>query len=258
MEFVLTRKNEAAFEIILNRPDKRNALNSLFVTELKEAYRLANNDDTVRTVVLKANGPVFSAGADLAYLQQLQSNSHEENLADSTNLMELFELMYYHKKVLVAQVEGTAVAGGCGLVSACDFVFSVPEAKFGYTEVKIGFVPAIVMFFLIRKLGEARARQLMLTGELADAEKALEIGMVTEIVPQGLIGRHVEEFTRKIAADTSGQSIALTRRMMADMQHLSPVDALRYAAAQNAAARASDDCKKGIRAFLNKEKPDWG
>ncbi len=147
--------------ITLNRPDKRNALSFDLVKELKEAFARAEDDAAVKVIVLRANGEAFCAGADLAYLQNLQKFSHVENLADSNHLKELFLQIYILKKVVIAQVQGHALAGGCGLATVCDFSFSVPEAKFGYTEVKIGFIPAIVMVFLIRKIGEGKARHLL-------------------------------------------------------------------------------------------------
>jgi methylglutaconyl-CoA hydratase len=257
MSFVSINKHDRIFEIILNRPDKRNALNSEFVQQLTQAFNEANEDKDTRVVILKANGQAFSAGADLAYLQQLQNNTFEENLQDSSQLKELFHLIYMHRKVVIAQVEGHAIAGGCGLATVCDFTFSVPEAMFGYTEVKIGFVPAIVMFFLLRKIGEAKAKELLLTGDLITAQKAKELHLLTEIIEADKIANHVAEFAAKLVRETSPESIALTRKMIAEIQDKATTDALDYAARQNAHARASDDCKRGIGAFLAKEKIAW-
>src|ERR1039458_5292691 len=145
MEFVLTRNRGKVFEIILNRFEKRNALNNLFVQELTVAFLEADKDPEVRVIILKAKGKAFSAGDDLEYLQELQKNSPEENLDDSNQLKNLFKFIYLQKKLVIAQVEGHAIAGGCGLVTVCDLAFSIPDAMFGYTEVKIGFIPAIVM-----------------------------------------------------------------------------------------------------------------
>lgn len=148
--------------ISLNRPDKRNAFNPELVTALTEALLNASDDESVKVIILKAEGTTFSAGADLAYLQQLQNNTHEENVADSENLKNLFTTIYYLPKVVIAQVEGHAIAGGCGLATVCDITFAVPEANFGYTEVKLGFVPAIVSCFLLRKTGETIAKKYCL------------------------------------------------------------------------------------------------
>jgi len=142
--------------ISLNRPEKRNALSYEMVTELKQAFNNAEEDESCKVIILQAEGKVFCAGADLAYLQQLQNNTYEENLEDSTHLMELFKQIYTSSKIVIAKVHGHAIAGGCGLATVCDFSFTVPEAKFGYTEVKIGFIPAIVKVFLLRKIGEGK------------------------------------------------------------------------------------------------------
>lgn len=257
MEYIKTESRGAILDIILNRPDKRNALNSDFVAELTEVFQAAAADDTVRVIILKAEGSVFSAGADLAYLQQLQQNTFEENFEDSSALKDLFMLMYEHPKLIIAQVEGHAIAGGCGLVTVCDFVFSVPEALFGYTEVRIGFIPAIVMFFLMRKVGEARARSLLLTGKLVKADEFRETGIVTEVVHSSEIEEQVNKFAEKLVRETSPNSVALIRRMIAQMQTMPTAEALTYAAEQNAHARASDDCRKGISAFLNKQEARW-
>ncbi|MBI1185077.1 enoyl-CoA hydratase/isomerase family protein [bacterium] len=243
--------------ITLNRPDKRNALNSQMVTELKEAFSQAENDKNCKVIVLKANGEVFSAGADLAYLQELQQNSFDENYADSSHLKSLFEQIYWSQKVVIAQVQGHAIAGGCGLATVCDFVFTVPEAKFGYTEVKIGFVPAIVMFFLLRRVNEKQAKDLLLSGRLLTAEEALEHSLVNEIVLAGVLDEHVTYFAHKLITQCSGESLGLTKRMIANIQSMHGPEALDYAAQSNASARETEDCKRGIAAFLNKEKIIW-
>src|ERR1700754_1271291 len=167
--------------ITLNRPEKRNALNEELIRSLSDVFDRAANDSSVKLIVLKANGEAFCSGADLGYLQQLQNFSFDDNLADSTRLKDLFLKIYTLNKVVIAQVDGHAIAGGCGLATVCDYIFSVPEAKFGYTEVKIGFIPAIVMLFLVRKIGDQRARQLLLSGNLVSAEDAAELGLITRI-----------------------------------------------------------------------------
>jgi methylglutaconyl-CoA hydratase len=243
--------------ITLNRPDKRNALNHDVVAELKQAFAQAERDRAVKVVVLKANGESFCAGADLAYLQQLQNFSLEENRADSNHLKELFEKIYTLNKVVVAQVQGNAIAGGCGLASVCDFVIASQNAKFGYTEVKIGFIPAIVMVFLLRKIGEGAAKHLLLSGELISADEAQRIGMVYKVVPAAEIDREVSTLTQQLINTNSLQAMTTTKKMIADVQSMSLSDALQYAINMNAEARGSDDCKRGIAAFLNKEKIIW-
>ena len=256
-EYIEYRQEERLAYITLNRPDKRNALSDKVVTELKTAFTLAEEDEGVKVIILNANGKVFSAGADLQYLQGLQTNTYEENLADSTHLMELFRHIYLHPKVVIAQVEGHAIAGGCGLATVCDFTFSVPEAKFGYTEVKIGFIPAIVMIFLVRKIGEANAKELLLTGKLIDAPEAVGKGLINKTIEANKIQEEVKAFALNLCGQASGESLKLTKQMLAKVQEMSLDDSLRYASEMNAQARAGEDCKKGISAFLNKEKLEW-
>ena len=243
--------------ITLNRPEKRNALSPEMISELKESFSRAESDKAVKVIILRANGEAFCAGADLAYLQKLQQFSYEENLADSRQLKDLLLQMYRLKKVIIAQVQGSALAGGCGLITVCDFVFAVPEAKFGYTEVKIGFVPAIVMIFVLRKLGEARAKELLLTGNLISAEAANKLGIVYKLSEKSSLAMDTENFANELIHSTSAQSLALTKGMIAEVQHLPFEEALDFATLQNAAARATEDCKKGIGAFLNKQTITW-
>lgn len=257
MEFVLTRKTGKVLEIILNRFDKRNALNSLFVQELTIAFLEADKDPEIRVIILKAKGKVFSAGADLEYLRQLQSNSLEANLEDSNQLKNLFKFIYLQKKIVIAQVEGHAIAGGCGLVTVCDFAFSVPEAMFGYTEVKIGFVPAIVMFFLLRKVGEAKARELLLTGKLVKADYMEKLGIINEIIEPDKIDDYVMAFAEQLSVETSANSIAATRTMIAEIQSYRPYDALNYAAEVNAKVRMHEECRRGIAGFLDGQVVSW-
>lgn len=249
-------QNRIAY-ITLNRPEKRNALSYELVAELKEAFQKAEDDTEVKVVVLKAEGKAFCAGADLGYLQSLQTNTYEENLADSRHLKELFEKIYYLPKVVIAQVQGHALAGGCGLATVCDLVYSVPEAKFGYTEVKIGFIPAIVKVFLLRKIGESKAKQLLLTGDLISAEEAKDMGMVNYVVAHEELSSQVNQMAEKLCLQNSAQSMGTTKLMIARVQEMPVNEALEYAAEMNAKGRATDDCKKGIAAFLNKEDLTW-
>lgn len=256
-EFILIEQVDRIRYITLHRAEKRNAFNHQLVSELKHAFIDAENAENTKVIILRANGDVFSAGADLQYLQSLQQNTYEDNWADSVHLKDLYLLMYTHKKVIIAQVEGHAIAGGCGLATVADFTFAVPEAQLGYTEVKIGFVPAQVMVFLLRKIGETRAKELLLTGKLISAQKALEYGIIYEVTPKESIANVVLEFAQRICNEASADSLRITKEMMGIVQDKTFADALEYAAQMNATARATTDCKKGIAAFLAKEKIVW-
>lgn len=257
MEYIEYTVRERVGYITLNRPEKRNALSFELVAALKRAFAEAENDAGVKVIVLRAKGEVFCAGADLAYLQQLQGFSYEENKADSDHLRELFQQIYTLKKVVVAQVQGSALAGGCGLATVCDFSFAVPEAQFGYTEVRIGFIPAIVMVFLLRKIGEGNAKRLLLGGELISAQEAQAMGLVSRIFQKETLEAEVDTFVQKLIRGNSGHAMMLTKQMIAEVQQLSLAEALTFASDMNAKARGSEDCKRGIAAFLNKEKITW-
>lgn len=257
MSMVEYSVKERIGRITLNRPDKRNALSPEMVEGLKQAFDRAAKDDQVKVIVLNAKGEAFCAGADLAYLQQLQNFSFEENMADSNQLKELFLNIYTHPKVVIAQVQGHALAGGCGLASICDWVFAIPGAKFGYTEVRIGFIPALVSVFLLRKLGEGAARELLLGGELIAADRAQAIGLINRVVAADKLEAEVNDFASRLIASNSADSMKLTKKLIAEVQGMTLTQALQHAAESNAHARGTNDCKRGIEAFLNKEKIIW-
>ena len=166
-------------------------------------------------------------------------------------------MIYQSPKIVIAQVEGAAIAGGCGLATICDFCFAIPESKFSYSEVKIGFVPAIVMVFLIRKVGEQIAKKLLLTAELFNAEQAKTYQLINEVIESNEIENYVFKFAQKLCTGASEQSLALTKQMIDEVQNRNLNDALNYASEMNAHARQTNDCKRGINAFLNKEKLIW-
>jgi methylglutaconyl-CoA hydratase len=256
-QFIETQTEAGIGRIVLNRPEKRNAFNDRLVLEIKHALQTLNEDPACSLVVFSGRGPSFSAGADLAYLQSLQNNSLQENLADSRALMELYYQMYGSPKVLIAQVEGPALAGGCGLATLCDYCFAVPSATFGYTEVRIGFIPALVSVFLVRKIGDARARELLLSGDILEAREALRYGLISFVVEADQIEETVSSFARNIAARCAPGSLAATRKLLAEVQDLPLTEALELAALRNAETRSSAECRKGIQAFLNKEPLNW-
>lgn len=256
-ELVLYTVANRIASITLNRVDKRNALNPELVTQLTENLLKAANDPAVKVIILKANGGTFSAGADLAYLQQLQQNTYAENLADSNHLRKLFTTIIELPKVVIAQVEGHAIAGGCGLATVCDIIFAVPEANFGYTEVKLGFVPAIVSCFLMRKTSETIAKRILLTGELFGAEEALKYNLITFVTKKEDIAQKVNEFALDLCNSTSAHSLMVTKQLINQTTQPGLEKCLDLAVQMNASVRESDDFKKGISSFLNKEKIKW-
>ena len=243
--------------ITINRPEKRNALNPQLIAALTETFIRASEDEAVKVVVLKANGGTFSAGADLEYLQQLQHNTFEENVADSNNLKRLFTTIYYLPKVVIAQVEGHAIAGGCGLATICDIIFATPESNFGYTEVKIGFVPAIVSCFLKQKVSETISKELLLTGKVFNAEKAHEYKLINFVTNSAEIDLTVRNFALNLCKESSGNSLMITKQLITQTTNPLLEKSLETAVHINARVRESEDFKKGIASFLNKEKINW-
>jgi len=254
---VLSHVSDRIGYIKLNNPEKRNAMNPELISGLKEALRSMESNEDVKVVLLSASGIAFCAGADLAYLQQMQEFTYEQNLADSRSLKELFELIYNFPKVVIAAVQGHALAGGCGLVTVCDFAFSTPAALFGYTEVAIGFVPALVSVFLLEQIGGAKTQELLLSGELITSSKAAELGLITEVIPTEELEKTAFDFAQKLIVKNSSSSMTETKMLLRELTKETRTKALDFAAELNAKVRANPDCKQGIAAFLSKSKPVW-
>ena len=243
--------------IYLSRPEKRNALHPQMVSELKQTFQEFRDDDSVKIIVLRGRGDVFCAGADLSVIKALKTATYEENHADSKSLAELFDLIYTCPKPVIAAVHGHAIAGGCGLATICDIIIASDEAKFGYTETRIGFVPAIVAQFLIRKTGQAAARHLLLSGSLIDAKEAEKIGLITKSVKAGAFEEELQKLLHTLLEKTSGEALQATKLLINEVSDLSYKEAIEHAITINAKARGSKDCQRGIEAFLNKTKIIW-
>src|SRR5208283_2907649 len=200
--------------ITLNRPDKRNAISYELIEDLIRALEEVNSS-SARILILTGAGKAFSSGLDLDNLKSLIGRTPEQNLEDSRTMVSLFRSLYEFPKITIAAVNGAAIAGGTGLALLCDFTLATPEAKFGYTEVRIGFVPAIVSTFLLRQVGEKIARDLLLTGRIFDADEALRIGLVKEIVPQEKLMERARELAAQLL-ECSPMSLAYTKKLLAD------------------------------------------
>ena len=243
--------------ITLDRPEKRNAFNAELVQLINNAVVAFNANESVRAILLNANGEAFSAGADLSYLKQLRTNTLQENKTDSLTLAKMFSNIYNSPKLTFSAVNGFALAGGCGLATVTDFCWATPESKFGYTEVKIGFIPAIVLTFLAKKITGTNLNKLLLTGSIVKATDALQMGLISEIVSTDNFNETVLVNIQKIISPTSPNSIAKTKELMRKTANLEIEEALELASIYNAESRASDDCVAGVDAFLNKEKMTW-
>lgn len=237
--------------IKLNRPEKRNALHPILINEFSEKLNEIEHDDNLKILILTGQGNSFCAGADLDYLNQLRKFSAVDNEKDIRSIAELLLHLYHFPKPTIAAVNGPAVAGGCGLATVCDFIVADElNAKFGYTEVKIGFIPAVVSIFLIRKIGEGRTKQLLLSGELIDSWKAYEIGLVNHISKKPL----EESFNlANRLLENSSSSMEMIKKMINSISMMNVDEAVSYCIGLNVISRSSEDFLKGLMRFLEKK-----
>ncbi|MFV1980197.1 MAG: enoyl-CoA hydratase/isomerase family protein [Rhodothermia bacterium] len=257
MPDLIEKTSKRVRELTLNRPEARNALSGSLVHDLRAALAAAASDDRIRSVVITGSGKAFSAGADLAELKTLRSASLTENRRSSEALAGLFREIRIHPKPVVAKVNGHAIAGGCGLAVACDFAIVSSKAKLGFSEVKIGFVPAMVSHLLRRRVHDAALRDLLLTGRLVDASEAAEMGLVTGTADPAELDDAVLEITNAVETNTSPTAVALTKRMLATTEGMSFDAALTFLASYNALARQTGDVGRGVTAFLDKKDLEW-
>ncbi|HWX94203.1 MAG TPA: enoyl-CoA hydratase-related protein [Terriglobales bacterium] len=241
--------------ITLNRPDKRNAISYELIEDLLAAFdEVANSKALV--LILTGAGKAFCSGMDLENLKTLIGRSPEQSLKDTQTMARLFRTLYDFPKPTIAAVNGAAIAGGTGLATLCDFTLAAPDAKFGYTEVRIGFVPAIVSTFLLRQAGEKIARDLLLTGRLFDAEEALRIGLITEIVLAETLLTRARELAAQLMQN-SPSSLRYTKRLLSDAARAQLDTQIDAAVRENSAIRSTADFREGITSFLEKRKPKW-
>src|SRR5271157_1933165 len=241
--------------VTLNRPDKRNAISYELIEELLRALQEVQSS-SAQIFILTGAGKAFCSGMDLDNLRSITGRSEAENLADSQMMPHLFRTLYGFLKVTIAAVNGPAIAGGCGLATLCDFTLASTEAKFGYTEVRIGFIPAIVSAFLLRQLGEKQARDLLLSGRIIGADEAHRLGLANEIVSPG----QLLERARALAAEllqNSPASLLATKRLLRNYSAKQLDSQIAEAVQENARIRTTDDFREGVGSFLEKRKPNW-
>lgn len=252
---ILYSEAQGIAAITLNRPDKRNAISYELIDDLTAVLKQAAGS-AAQIVILTGTGKAFCSGMDLDNLKQLTGRTHEQNLKDSETIASLFRSLYDFPKPTIAAVNGPAIAGGTGLATLCDFTLASPEAKFGYTEVRIGFVPAIVSSFLIANVGEKRARDLLLTGRIFGTEEAHKLGLVNEIVaPEQLMPRALELAQQLM--ENSPASLHATKKLLSGYTREQFDRQVAQAVEANAAIRKTADFKEGITSFLEKRKPTW-
>src|SRR6266446_570872 len=250
---VLYQADDAFVHITLNRPEKRNALNDELIAGLKDALRRAHEHEEVRVVLLSGTGEDFCSGADLASLQKISTATVAENLADARSLMELFLLIREVRVPVISAVHGRALAGGCGLALACDIVLAARTARFGFPEVKIGFVPAMVMAILRRNTSEKRAFELLTLGSDIGADEAATYGLVNRVLDDGAFDDELDVFAHQFER-VSSSAVSLSKRLFYEGDAMTFKDALECGVDTNVIARLSKDCQEGVSRFLNKEK----
>jgi methylglutaconyl-CoA hydratase len=241
--------------ITFNRPDKRNAISTQLIAELQSVLDALEKTHT-RVVILTGSGKAFCAGIDLDLLRNIANQSPGENQEDSRRIAKMFRKIWSYSRPMIAAVNGHALAGGCGIATLCDFTLAVPEAKFGYTEVKIGFLPAIVSVFLTRQIGEKRCRDLLLTGRLVEATEARELGLVNEIVPAEKLMARAHELADTLLA-ASPSSITRAKHLLVSAAAAGVDHDLERAVLESARVRCTPDFREGLAAFLEKRKPIW-
>jgi methylglutaconyl-CoA hydratase len=256
---VLIDDNGPVRRLTLNDPDRANPLSSGLVAALTDELRSAADATGVRGVILAGAGRHFSAGADLSMLQQVATGSDLNGLRrDSETLRELFEVLLGHPKITIAAVHGAAIGGGCGLATACDLVVAEPRSLFAYTEVTIGYVPALVLTFLTRRVPGNVARRLLLDPERVSGARAMELGLVDELVDEGQAMERAHELAVSIARKCSPAAIAATKGLLNESSGMNWREALAFAAEVNASHRLHPECVRGVTTFLEEKRtPDW-
>jgi methylglutaconyl-CoA hydratase len=241
--------------ITLNRPEKRNAISAQMIADLLAALSEIERSPA-RVAIITGNGKAFCSGMDLEMLSAISKQSPEQNLEDSRRMATMFRRMWAFPKPLIAAVNGPALAGGCGIAMLCDFTIASADARFGYTEVRMGFIPALVSLFVRRQIGDKAARDLLLTGRIVEPAEAKAMGVISEIVAADRLLARAREVAETLLA-ASPTSLARTKKLLRNSS-AAEVDAdIERAIAENASIRATPDFREGLAAFLEKRKPVW-
>jgi methylglutaconyl-CoA hydratase len=252
---VLTQTG-AVLQINLNRPEVHNAFNSETILELIDAFDKVRADNSIRVVILTGEGKSFCAGADINWMREIIHYSFDQNLEESLQLAEVLHKIYTLPKPTIAMVNGAAIGGGTGFLSVCDIAVAAEDATFGLSEVKIGLVPAAISPYVVRKIGESKAREYFLTGQRISARKAAEIGLVNEVVSRNKLMERVEELVKQLL-DSGPEAIASCKDLILNVPTMSLEDVKAYTARMIANLRISDEGQEGMSAFLEKRKPRW-
>ncbi|HEV2879598.1 MAG TPA: enoyl-CoA hydratase-related protein [Candidatus Eremiobacteraceae bacterium] len=255
-ESIIIAGDERVVRIRLNRPEVRNALDAQVIAELTAAFRTFDDKPNVRVIVLEGEGAIFCGGADINYMRAALDMSQAQNIEDALRLSDMFAAIDNCPVPTIAKVQGAALGGGAGLIAVCDIVLAEEDALFGFTEAKLGIVPAVISPFVLRKIGQSHARALFPTAERFSADRAMRIGLVHEVVPPGQLDASVESKIQELL--TSGPSAArLGKEIARTVDSLTPYEARRWTAERIAGQRVSPEGQEGLRAFLDKRRPSW-
>lgn len=249
---ILYKVEDGVAEVMLNRPEKMNSLDEDLISELTDLFHDFNTNNDVHVIVLTGSAGNFCSGLYLDYLQKISEFDILQNKEDSQKFKDMLLSIYYCSKPVIAKVSGYALAGGCGIASCCDFIIADETAKFGYTEVKIGFIPAIVMLFLLKRVSETHAKDLLLTARIISAEEAMNMGLINNVVPAEELDTSINNLCGLLKKN-SLTSIKLTKEMFRNIDGMTLENALAYACDLNAITRLTPDCKEGVAKFLNKK-----
>jgi len=242
--------------VTFNRPEIHNAFNGTVITEMSHLFSEMEKDDDIHVVVLTGAGKSFCAGADLNWMREVINQSFEENLAESNALADLFYQIYSFRRPVIGRINGAAIGGGTGFVCVCDIAIAARSAKFSFSEVKIGVVPACIGPYVVKKMGEGTARELFITGERMNGDRAFQVGLVNKVVDDGQLDAEVDRLVHFIL--TSGpEAVTMAKKLVSEVPGMSPEQFKPFTAEMIARLRISDEGQEGMDAFLNKRKPSW-
>ena len=249
---IIIEEKNLTKKIILNSPEKRNSLDEVMISEITEVMHTLSEDNNTKSIIITGAGGNFCSGMNLEYLHKISQFDILQNKTDSEKLKNMFLAIYNCKKPTIAMVDGYALAGGCGIASACDFIIASDKSQFGYSEVRIGFIPAIVMVFLLKRVTETHAKDLLLTSKFISGEEAFKIGFVNQVIKLNELEKSTYKLCDILNAQPSS-SIMLTKEMFRNVVSMSFESALEYAVDMNALTRMTEECKNGIKSFLTKK-----
>ncbi|MEA3297161.1 MAG: enoyl-CoA hydratase/isomerase family protein [candidate division Zixibacteria bacterium] len=249
-------KDDRIARVTFNRPEIHNAFNGIVITEMTQVFSEIEKDDDIRVVLLTGKGKSFCAGADLNWMRGVIKQSFEENLAESNALADLFHQIYTFKRPVIGRINGAAIGGGTGFVAVCDITIAARSAKFSFSEVKIGVVPACIGPYVVKKMGEGKARELFITGERMNGDRAYEVGLVNKVVDDEQLDVEVNNLIRSVLS-SGPEAVAMAKKLVSEVPGMEPDEYKPFTAEMIARLRISDEGQEGMDAFLTKRKPKW-